>query len=156
MQGRWEFNINVWFRYFQNRIIMFCLPISTFMYRRAIYIFPGSVCLFCCSQIGRLILGIYKSSTDTWMYKFHFISENTLIGFSVQCRLSSCHLTQPSNWRPMSILDLGTGFRRRHGPRNWLQIIKYTISAKADISPFVWNKRVVQKFQQKKMSDVCK
>jgi hypothetical protein len=54
-------------RYFQNRIIMFCLTIFTFMYLWAIYIFPGSVCLFCCSQICRLILGIYESLTDTWM-----------------------------------------------------------------------------------------
>ncbi len=34
-------------------IIMFSLPISTFMYRWAIYIFLWSVCLFCCSQICR-------------------------------------------------------------------------------------------------------
>jgi hypothetical protein len=59
MKGRWGSNINVWFwsiciprnetarsRYFQNRIIMFCLPISTIMYLWAIYIFPGSVCLY--------------------------------------------------------------------------------------------------------------
>jgi hypothetical protein len=32
--------------------------LSTFMYLGAIHIFRGSVCLFCCSQIGRLILGI--------------------------------------------------------------------------------------------------
>ncbi len=32
--------------YFQNRIIMFCLSISTFMYLRAFYIFPGPVGLF--------------------------------------------------------------------------------------------------------------
>jgi hypothetical protein len=31
----------------------------------AIYIFPGSICLFGCSKIGRLILGIYKSLTET-------------------------------------------------------------------------------------------
>jgi hypothetical protein len=29
------------------------------------YIFPGSVCLFACSKIGRPILGMYKSLTDT-------------------------------------------------------------------------------------------
>ncbi len=50
--------------FFQNRIIMFCLPIFTFMYLWAVYIFPGSVCLFCCSQMGRPILEIYKSLTD--------------------------------------------------------------------------------------------
>jgi hypothetical protein len=48
-----------WPRYLQNRIVMLCLLISTFMYLRAIYMFPGSVCLFCYSQTGRLILGIY-------------------------------------------------------------------------------------------------
>jgi hypothetical protein len=29
------------------------------------YIFPGSVCLFCCREIGVPILGIHKSLTDT-------------------------------------------------------------------------------------------
>ncbi len=35
----------------------------------AIYIFPGLVCLFGCSKRCRPILGIYKSLTDTWMWK---------------------------------------------------------------------------------------
>ncbi len=39
-------------------------PIPTFMYLWVIYIFPGSVCLFGYSQIGRPILGIYESLTD--------------------------------------------------------------------------------------------
>jgi hypothetical protein len=30
-----------------------------------IHIFPGSVCLFCCLKICELILGIFKSLTDT-------------------------------------------------------------------------------------------
>ncbi len=69
MKGYWEFNINVWFPfmyspkwncYFQNRSIMFCLPVPTFIYLREIYIFPGSVCLFCCREICVPILGIYK------------------------------------------------------------------------------------------------
>jgi hypothetical protein len=55
MKGRWESNIIVWFPlmysqkwncYFQNRIIMFCLPVPT-IYLWEIYIFPGLVCLFC-------------------------------------------------------------------------------------------------------------
>ncbi len=36
--------------YFQNRIIMFCLPNPTLIYLWEIYIFPGSVCLFCCRK----------------------------------------------------------------------------------------------------------
>jgi len=48
--------------YFQNRITMFCLPISTLIYLWEIYIFLGSVCLFCCSQVCGQILGIYKRS----------------------------------------------------------------------------------------------
>ncbi len=55
-------------RYFQNRIKMFCLSIPTLTYcicERFIYIFPGSVCLFCCSHIFGPILGINKLLTDT-------------------------------------------------------------------------------------------
>jgi len=44
--------------YFQNRIIIFCLPIPTPIYLWEIYIFPD--------RCG-LILGIYKLLTDTWM-----------------------------------------------------------------------------------------
>ncbi len=56
--------------YFQNRYMMFCLPIRTLIYsicERFIYciVFPGAVCLFCCSQICGPILRIYKSPTDT-------------------------------------------------------------------------------------------
>ncbi len=69
MKGLWEFNINVWFPcmysqkwncYFQNRIIMFCLPVPTLIYLWEIYIFPGSVFLFCCREICSPILRIYK------------------------------------------------------------------------------------------------
>ncbi len=43
-------------------------PIPTFMYLWAIYIFPGSVCLFGCSKIAHRSWE-YKSLTDTWMWK---------------------------------------------------------------------------------------
>ncbi len=48
MKDRWEYNINVWFPfmysqkwscYFQNRIIMFCLPVPTLLYLWEIYIY---------------------------------------------------------------------------------------------------------------------
>ncbi len=69
MKGRWESKINVWFLviysqkwkcYFQNRIIMFCLPVPTLIYLWEIYIFTGSVCLFCCREICGPILRIWK------------------------------------------------------------------------------------------------
>ncbi len=63
--------------YFQNRIIMICLPIPTLIYLWEIYIFPGMVCLFCCSQIYRPILGIYKSLTDTGMWKLELRPRNS-------------------------------------------------------------------------------
>ncbi len=34
------------------------------------YIFPQTVCLFCCRKICGPILGIYKTLTDTWICKF--------------------------------------------------------------------------------------
>ncbi len=43
------------------------LPIRTFMYLWAIYIFPGSACVFGCSKIGRPILRIYKLLTEKYM-----------------------------------------------------------------------------------------
>ncbi len=58
MKRRWESNLNVWLPfmyfqqwnwYFQNRIIMFSFSVPTLIYLWQIYIFPGSVCLFCCS-----------------------------------------------------------------------------------------------------------
>jgi hypothetical protein len=64
-------------------------PISMFIHLGAIYIFP--VHLFCCSQIGRPIVGIYKSLTEIWMYCINwdgrprcFLSGNIVFQFSVQ------------------------------------------------------------------------
>ncbi len=86
MKGRWESNINVWFPfmysqkwncYFQNRIIMFCLPVPTLIYLWEIYIFPGLACLFCRREICGLILGIYKWLTVTWMWKLRLRPRNS-------------------------------------------------------------------------------
>jgi hypothetical protein len=75
----WEPIINFWFLFmysqkwnggaslFPNQNYNVCLPISTFTYLWVIYIFPGLVCIFCCSQIGRLILRIYIKKTHTYM-----------------------------------------------------------------------------------------
>ena len=86
MKGRWESNINVWFPlmysqkwkcYFQNRIILFCLHVPTLIYRWEIYMFPGSVCLFCCRKICGPMLGIHNSLTDTWMWKLGLRQHNS-------------------------------------------------------------------------------
>ncbi len=82
-----ESSINVWFSfmysqkwtvqppYIQNRIIIFCLPIPTLINQWEFYIFPGSACLFCCSQTRGRILEIYKTLIFTWMYKLEIGTE---------------------------------------------------------------------------------
>ncbi len=84
MKGRWIYNINVWFPfmysqkwicYFQNRIIMICLPVPTLIYLGKIYIFPRSVCLFCCREICGPILGNWywkRAFPRKGIYKWDF------------------------------------------------------------------------------------
>ncbi len=61
--------VDVYCCYMAYRIIMFCLPVPTLIYLWEIYIFPGSLCPFCCRKICGPILGLHKSLTDTWMWK---------------------------------------------------------------------------------------
>ncbi len=79
MKGWWESNINVRFPFmhsqkwncaaslFPKQNYMFCLPIPPLIYICKRLIYFQSVCLFFCSQICGLILGIYKLLADTWM-----------------------------------------------------------------------------------------
>ncbi len=107
MKGRWESNINVWFPYmysqnwncyFQNRI---CLPVPTLIYLWEIYIFPGSVCLFCCRELCGQILEIYKSLSDTWMWKLGLRPRNSQINaifLAVQRPNSKRNMGRPGSW----------------------------------------------------------
>ncbi len=45
-----------------------------------IYVFQGSVHLFSCNRIGRPIMGLYKSLTDTWMWKLGLRPHNSFSG----------------------------------------------------------------------------
>ncbi len=63
----WLTGPNIWFMYIQKWNCSFLIP--TFMYLWSIHIFQGLVCLFGRSTKGRPILGIFKSVTDTWMWK---------------------------------------------------------------------------------------
>ena len=58
--------------YFQNRIIMFCLLIPTLIYSICgRFTFPGSVCLFCCSQIcGHMNVGIGTEVTQFLFWEY--------------------------------------------------------------------------------------
>ncbi len=68
--------LKIRFMYYQKWNCTASLPIPTFLYLWAIYIFPGSVCLFGCSKIHRLILGnsrIWKRETE----HYNFVLEIT-------------------------------------------------------------------------------
>ncbi len=119
MKGRWESNINVWFRliYSQKwncRALLFpkqkynvLSPNFYIHVSVSNYIYTGSVCLFCCSQIGLpiwkyinrsqkhecrnwergravLFLGIHKSD-------FRYSAECSECTFSVTYHQNQCH-----------------------------------------------------------------
>ncbi len=68
-------------KYSQLRNCAASVPISTFMCLWAIYIFTG------CRKICGPILGIYKSLTDTWMWKLGLRPRNSFSGIFVAARL---------------------------------------------------------------------
>ncbi len=79
-------------KYSQKRNCAAAVPVSKLMGLWAIYIFPRLVCLFCCRKVCGPILGIYKSLTDTWMWKlalqFLFWEFIQKMGFLLQCSMS--------------------------------------------------------------------
>ncbi len=78
-EGPVRIKINVWFPFMyspkgncaaslflkQNYNVLFINSYTHMSVRDLYTVFPGSVCLFCCSQICGAILEIYKLLTDT-------------------------------------------------------------------------------------------
>ncbi len=54
----------------QKRSCAATVPIPTFIFLWAIHIFPWSVCQYCCRKIDGPNVGIYRSLTKTWKWKF--------------------------------------------------------------------------------------
>jgi hypothetical protein len=69
-------------KYSQKRNCAASVPISAFMCAVSdlLYIFPRSICLFCCRKICGPILETYKSLTDKWMWKLGLRPRNSFSG----------------------------------------------------------------------------
>jgi hypothetical protein len=64
-------------KYPEERNCAASVPISTFMSLWAFYIPTISLPIFCCRKICGLILGIFKSLTDTWKWKLGLRPRNS-------------------------------------------------------------------------------
>ncbi len=65
-------------KYCQKRNCTATVPISTFMWLWSIYIFPRSICLFCCRKyVNWYWEYIHKWLTDTWMWKLGLRPQNS-------------------------------------------------------------------------------
>ena len=108
MKGRWDSNMNVTGShlfiprnetvqpsYFQNGIILFCLPIHILICLWEIYIFPGSVSQFCCSQICGPIWEYINRFTDAWMWKLGLRPHNSQKSNTVHKWHFRCSACQP-------------------------------------------------------------
>ncbi len=84
------------------------VPVSTFLCLWVIYIVPGSVHIFGCSKIDRLIMEIYKSITEIWLQE---LGDRTLLFCfgnkeAAQCTISCMGIRK---WEP----DIYIGFSIR-------------------------------------------
>ncbi len=87
------------------------VPIPTFMFLWAIYIFSGSVCLFWCRKIGGPIVGIYKLLPDTLIVEIGTEAAQ----FLFEEYIKSDFLRKAGNPFTLSPFSCqGTGTRRRN------------------------------------------
>jgi hypothetical protein len=80
----------IWHKYSQKRNIGALVPISTFMCLWVNYIFPRWGLPVLLEEICRLVLGIYRSLRDTWMWKLGLncrcsVAEERWWGYTRRC-----------------------------------------------------------------------
>ncbi len=102
---KWRADINVWFPfmysqkwncYFQNRIIMFLSPRSyTYISVRDLYISRTGLPILC-REICGPILEIYKSLTDTWMWKLGLRPKEYINGIFVAVPFNVKYMLSPA------------------------------------------------------------
>jgi hypothetical protein len=77
--------LKIWNKYSQKSNCAATVPIPTFMFLRAIYTFSWSVCRFCSRKTGGPNAAIYRSLTDTWMWKLGRRPRNSFSG-NTKCK----------------------------------------------------------------------
>jgi hypothetical protein len=130
---------------FKNRITTFCLTVSTVIYLCEIYIFPGSVCLPCCSQICGRILGIlYINRSQThecrnwdWGRTISFPGINSILG---QC-VASLQILWFYPWNPPAIKSIIYGKPMGKNPPTRIRRISLSVDCQC-----LWNTNIYQVF----------
>jgi hypothetical protein len=101
------------------------VSISTFMCLWAIYAFPRIGLHMSCSRIGRSIVEIFKSLTDTWMWILglwprNFFSGNICVEFSVLVLCSVRYLPHPGK-QETCLRAPGCRGLGKHSQQHWVK-----------------------------------
>jgi hypothetical protein len=111
-----------------------CIHVSLWV----IYIFQWLICLFGCSKIGRKILGIYKSLTDTWMWK---LEDGTLKFYIGNNEATHFHSWENINQNQKFILDSHRPFicsvEQRRQDKNLIYLLRSAEGTNQGRTPFI-------------------
>ncbi len=107
-----------------NCLALFSIPTFLYLHICTIYIFPGTLCLFGCSKIGRSILVIHKSLTDTWMWK---LEDRTLFFCFGNNLAEQYHFWEYINGNPTFIVDSHLPFICSWCSVSWFRIRNFSV-----------------------------